>query len=257
MKTLSTLAVTLTTALALPASAGAASATVTGDNGETIALPVQIRNMSPVVVPAFSAEEKRYTIRILGPDGSTEASLGLRCAATSATDPQNVSYLGNGTYTVQIQTTTDENDFSCSALGPLQVYTLVIAASTSITAPGATLPLRKLGDAQAIEHEFRLAPNPGAEGYVVAFAPDAKLGADGSILGNPLIESSNTSVSNVGIDFPGPGRYTLVARTNRGNAQSGWSAPVVVTVVAPFDFDERAVPARLARAELRDPRSGA
>src|SRR4051794_1169825 len=96
-------AVIAATALALPAAASAATVTVTGDAGQPLPLTAAgtaIRNMSPVVTPAFTAGEKRYAISVVGPDGVTAASIGTSCIGVAYASAENVKFLGNGTYTV-------------------------------------------------------------------------------------------------------------------------------------------------------------
>jgi hypothetical protein len=232
-----TAALTAATALTLPAAAGAATATVTGDDGQGIALspsaPTQIRNLSPVViVGADPATETKYSIQVTGPDGLTVANVGAYCLnATSYTDPEKVKYLGNGTYTVTIKS----GKGNCT--DRTSTYTFAIAAGTAITAPTAKLLTRRAGRTDYITYSVPVAGNPGATDMQVRYAKNAVLQPDGSIQGTPSFASFNATNSTAAAEFFEPGTYTFVSRAGGyGGGYTAWSAPVVVKVLAPFDF---------------------
>jgi hypothetical protein len=234
-------ALTAATTLVLPAAAQAASATITGDTGQPLALSptvTQIRNMSPVVTPAFESTEKRYAIGIVGPDGKAAASTGTTCIGVGFASGENVKYLGNGDYTVAIATSTDASDTRCERAGKPQIFRFRIEASTSVTAPAPRLLTRRPGESQYLRHAFGVGVNPGADSIEVRYARGATLAPDGGIAGDPSRASVDTASGVSEITFFDPGTYTFVSRAVdfATNAATAWSPPVTVRVLAPFDL---------------------
>lgn len=230
-------ALTAASALTAPGVAGAATASVTGDDAQPIALsstaPTQIRNISPVIIVGTDpSTEARYSIQVTGPDGVTVANIGAYClSATSYTDPEKVKYLGNGTYTVTIKSgKTTCND-------KVSTYTFSIQAGTAVAPPSGTLLTRKPNQTDYIGYSVPVAGNPGATDIEVRYAKNAVLQPDGSIQGTPSFASYNSSTGTATATFYEPGTYTFVSRASGyGGGTTAWSTPVVVTVKAPFDF---------------------
>ena len=84
----------------MPASASAATLSVTGDDGVPQALSGQtIRNMSPqLAVGINGTTERSYTVQVIGPNGVSAAS----ATCLSSPTPRTVNYQGNGVYTVYV-----------------------------------------------------------------------------------------------------------------------------------------------------------
>lgn len=223
----------------LPASALAAGAAVTADDGTPVALggaPVTVRNMSPEVTLSFTEAEKRYAVTVTGPDGAAAAP-GTSCIGTGFASPERVAYRGNGTYTVAVRTSPDSRDSSCRDAGPAQVFTFTVAAGTAVSPPGLRLLTRRPLEFSTIRHSFGIAANPGADSYEVRYAKGATLGPDGGIATGGE-RAFVDSAGNASVGFDAPGDYTFVARaTDFGTSTSTpWSPPVTVRVLAPFDF---------------------
>ena len=230
--------------LALPAVAGAATVTATNDAGQPVQLsegtPLSVRQMAPVVTPSFTASEKRYTLRITGPDGKS-ASLGIVCGATSNTQPADkITYAGNGNYAIQLLAYPDENDISCEGTPTTQNFSVTISASVTLTGPKSPLLYRPAGGS-IITQPFHYDLNPGAASYEIVWAYDAKLGANGAIVGeynNTDFQDRTASIPNGTweIDFPHSGLVTIVAAAQASNSISPFSAPLVLKLMGPFDW---------------------
>ncbi|HVL97076.1 MAG TPA: hypothetical protein VM266_14550 [Solirubrobacteraceae bacterium] len=228
-------------------SALAASASVTGDDGNQIALggAVSIRHMSPEVRFAFAPDERRYSAQVLGPDGAP-ASSGTTCSSTASPSAERVRYRGNGAYTVVIRVTTNEEDATC-AEATEQRAAFTIDARTGIGAPDSNrLLTRRPGSLSTISYEVPVQLNPGADSHELRFARNATLGPDGGISGTSQQAFVNSSTGLADVSFNRPGRYTLVVRakvtTADGERATAWSSPVVVDAVAPFDFSSITLP---------------
>jgi hypothetical protein len=224
--------------LAAPAtSAWAAGATVTGDTGTATPLggAVSIRNMAPEVAFTFDASERRYAATVTGPGGQA-ASIGSSCGRTSLSSPERVRYQGNGEYTVLLRVTTSEDDLSC-AQATEQKFTFTINASTAVSAPATPkLLMRRPDQFSLITYDVPVDLNPGADSHELRYALNATLGPDGAITGESDVGFVNSTTGKAPVSFDRPGEYTLVVRARRGDAATAWSAPVVVTVLAPFDM---------------------
>ena len=248
--------------LAAPAAAQAATATVTGDDGNPVALApaATIRTMSPTVAVSFAPTEKRYALSITGPSGAP-ASYGETCIGTSFFSPERVNYQGNGTYTVTVRTSEDDQDTDCAKLGPPQTFTFTIAAHTAVAAPAARVLLRKPGEFAGLTYAFHVDLNPGADTHELRYAAGAALGGDGAISG-PSETGYVGPDGTANVTFEHPGVYTFVVRATRfagsGDASTPWSAPVQVTVLAPFDlvttsFPDSRGPVYRLRGQVREP----
>lgn len=236
IRTLRTAALALGLTLAAPGVAGAATATITNDSGQPTPLtaPTTIRNMSPIFGLSFGPSEKRYAVSIVGPSG-TVASTGKACIAASLYDPERVSYLGNGRYTATVTTTTDAADANCAA-GQTSTFMFEIAASATIARPTGKLLTRKPGSTAIITYGFPLSHNPGSEFTDVRYAKGVQPQSDGSLPGTPSGGAIPVEQPKASLTFNGPGRYAVIVRPRVGKEVGPWSAPVYVTVQAPFDF---------------------
>ena len=108
-----------------PAGASAAvSVTVTGDDGNPIALggTLNIRNMNPTLSFAALATD-RWSATITGPGGA-QVSSPVSCG-TGPFPSKLVDYIGNGAYTVTLTT----YGASCSAVASTQPLPFTITAS--------------------------------------------------------------------------------------------------------------------------------
>lgn len=231
-------------ALALPASASAASVTITGDGGEAVGLTegagAQLRNMSPVVTAAFDPSEKRYGLQILGPNGQSVGLASTCSAVDGGTVSDTTKYGGNGTYTVKLYTSTVQDDVYCDQ-GTTRTFTFTITAGTSLTAPATTLLLHQAGNSSTIEHVFRVATNPGASGYGIRIAKDASIGANGDLVSSDGVGEIDVdrATGNADVSFPTVGRFKLIAWAFAGDGSSPFSGPVDVKVMAPFDLSDK------------------
>jgi hypothetical protein len=233
-------------ALALPSAASAASVTVTGDSGEAVPLtegaPVGLRNMTPVIQATLDASDKRFGMKVVAPDGHTDAGLEQGCTtATDASLSQTLKYQGNGTYTVNVITSADENDLNCEQ-GQTKSYPFTINASTTLTGPGSQVPIRKPFNSDHIEYTFSFGVNPGASAYWLFYGIGATVGPGGNLIGGPDGVSTNYTtdpgVSQIPFDFPSVGNYTLVGQAVAGDGGTPFTPALKIKVVSPFDFSD-------------------
>ncbi len=253
-----------TLAAAAPAVAGAATVSVTGDDGNPVGVPPgappTIRNMRPDVGVAFPPGDARYSLQVTNAAGAA-ASSGLKCFRTTFLSPDRVAYSGNGAYTATVSTYAAD-DTSCTKALTTEAFTFVIGASTSIAPPAGPHQLRAFGSFVTNPLLLAVNLNPGATNHEVRFAKDARLAPDGSIVGGAGTAYVDASTGMARASFDGPGVYTFVARPTRygsaGEVGGPWSPPVTVVVRAPFDFkpgidftDSRG-PSYRVRATLRE-----
>lgn len=220
---------------ALPASAAAVGVTVTGDDGNPLAVnpaaPPSIRTLRPVVGVAGDAGS-RYSVAFGDPAGKPAAgSVACQDGAT----PSNVQlpYRGNGRYTVAV-TTFAATDTGCTLpLGPAASFAFAIAGRVTLT-PVPRFAMRDPGRPGRVKPlALPVGADPGSQSREVRFAANAKLRRDGSIRGRSLhAPYKNGSASLL---FPAPGDYTVVARDAADGIDTPWSAPVRIHVVTPFD----------------------
>ena len=97
----------------LPATASAATVTVTGDDGNPVGVntsaPTAIRNVEVQYAVTYDATDQAYhKTTVIGPDGAV-ASSGSSCFPKSAVNnvTRYVDYRGNGAYAVLVQTYTN------------------------------------------------------------------------------------------------------------------------------------------------------
>lgn len=232
--------------LALPDAAGAVSVTVTGDDGQPAALTegtaLSIRNMAPVIGQTFGPSEKRYTLQITDPAGQADP-LNTTCGKTAEAEATRaVRYTGNGTYTLKFTTFPNEDDIYCEqGAAQTQTFTFTVNAGTKITPPATTLLYRSSGLGFK-DPVFTYELNPGAQSYRFYYAFNATLSPANEILGEygrddyREIGSGAPPTGSVAINFKHAGTVTMVARAATLSGESPFSAPVVLTIVSPFDF---------------------
>lgn len=250
-------------AAAAPAAASAASVTVTGDDGNPVAVPAgappTIRNMKPEVGVAFPPGEGRYSLSITGANGAA-AALPIDCFSQTSRFPTRANYAGNGAYTVTV-TNFAASDTKCATPLSTESYPFTIAASTSLAPPAGPFLLRAPRSFTTNAYSLPVALNPGADSHEVRFAADAVLGPDGGIAGNSLEAFVDPAGAAI-VRPPAPGVYTVVARPIRyssaGEVGGPWSAPVKLVVTAPFDvsgglqFLDSRGPSYSVRIQLRE-----
>jgi hypothetical protein len=240
---LRTLLVTLAALAIAPCStAFGVTATITGDGGEAVPLEgagPTVRNIAPSLTFAFAADEARYSFSVTGPAGD-EAAAPLACNSPGFATPEDINYRGNGVYTVSVLVSTNPDDATCAEATEHR-FTFTINATTTVIPPPGVLMTAKTPTAALISYPFALQVVPGTGNYEMQYAVDAKLNADGSIAGEHSESKPDKEDGMDTLTFGKPGHYSFVARANstRGvtPASTPWSAPVFVTVMAPFGVD--------------------
>ena len=167
----------------LPASALAATATVTGDDGNPAALsttaPISIRNMAVTTeVSVSTAETPYYTSQVFDAAG-TPASTLASCRATrfSPTAKNFVDYRGNGTYTLRLRRFAASD---CSGTASELSFQYTVNAGTAVTAPTLRLLTRLPNSFSTRVHQIPVALNPGAVTYEIRYARGGVAGPDGA-----------------------------------------------------------------------------
>jgi hypothetical protein len=230
-------------ALTGSAAAHAASVTVTGDDGNPVALaqgaPASIRNMSPTVGLAFASKEGRFSATVTGPDGIA-VSNALSCFLNDSFT-RYVDFRGNGNYTITV-TNYAKADTTCKTATSTETYVFAINSSVSVGAPSGPFMRRAPNTYTTNTLTLPVALNPGATGYDVQYAAGAVLAPDGSISGPSSAGYVNSTTGNLDLTFSTPGTYTIVARAKNGLYTSPWSPPVTVQVLVPFDLSSVSFP---------------
>jgi hypothetical protein len=223
----------------LPATASAASVTVTGDDGNPLAIntdsPTPIRQLDIQYAVTFAASDQAYhTTTVVGPDGNA-ASSGSSCYPRSAITnvSRYVDYRGNGDYAVVVRTFTNS---ACTAGARESRHLFSVNAGTAITPPSGIVLTRQPNSFATITHKVPVALNPGGIAYEVRYARGGVLGADGGISGpsGDAFLDRNTGLADA--RFTEPGQYVMVARIKSGDYYTPWSAPINFAVKAPFDL---------------------
>jgi hypothetical protein len=222
-----------------PATAGAVTVTVTGDDGNPVALggPINIRHMSPdVVVTLQNPATEFYGFTVTGPNGA-EVAVPDSCVASPGT--RTVSYVGNGPYTVNLTRYTTS---FCTTPVVTTPISFTITASVALGQPTSPVLTRKAGSTIPNTITLPIDLNPGALTHEVFAERNVQLNADGSLPGAPeaLFPDSTTKTVGVRLD-KGPGTYIVVARAkgfsglSTPNFFTAWSAPAAIRAFAPFD----------------------
>lgn len=253
---LRTLLLTLAVLVVLPSSSAfAVTATITGDAGEPLALGgagPTLRNIAPNFTFAFAADEKRYSFSVQGPAGQ-EAAAPLACGTTDFPRAEEIYYVGNGTYTVIARVSTNPDDAACAEATEVR-FPFTINATTTVIPPPGVLLTRRSPTGSFISYPFPVQKVPGTSSYDFQFAVDAKLNPDGSIAGDRGAARPDKDTGENTLNFGKPGRYSFVARANSARgitpASTPWSAPVFVTVMAPFGVDTALSNARIRAVKI-------
>ena len=222
---------------------GAASAAVglsiTGDDGNPIALgsPINMRNMNPLLgISSTSADF--FNLSVTGPSGAKVAS-DLICFSNYNTSQKPIDYVGNGTYTVVLTTFTNN---TCTAGASARSLPFTITASTALGQPQSAVLTRKAGSTIPNTINLPIDINPGALSTEAFVERNVTANLDGSLPGTPeqLFPDATTKTVGVRLD-KGPGTYLVVARAKgysglaTPNVFTAWSAPATIHAFAPFD----------------------
>jgi hypothetical protein len=226
----------------LPASALAASATVTGDDGNPVALslaaPISIRNMdvkTEVSVP--TSDSPYYTSQVFDAAGTAASSIAsCRASRFSPTATNFVDYRGNGTYTLLLRYFTS-SDSDCNGTAREHRFQYTVNAGTAVTAPTVRLLTRLPNSFSTRVHQLPVALNPGAITYEIRYARGGVAGPDGAISGPSAEAFLNRTTGFADFRFDKPGSWLIVARAKSGLFFTPWSAPVSVNAIAPFDLE--------------------
>jgi hypothetical protein len=232
--TMAAMTAAIAAAPALPAAAPAASVTITGDDGNPVALnpaaPTALRQMKTEVSVTRTGSEQRYSLTTAGPAGA--ASTPVTCFSIPTTNRMN--YQGNGTYTVTVTTYANTG---CTGAGTTTTYQVAINAGVALAQPPGTLLTRKPNELAPIEYQVPITLNPGALGQEIRYANGGVLAADGSISGPSQQAFVDPASGAVKLRLDAPGDYVMVARAEAfSGAFTPWSAPVRFRALAPFDF---------------------
>ena len=235
-------AVTATTALAamaLPAAAQAVTVTVTGDDGNPLAIdpaaPPTIRNVSVVAQSTVArTEAASFRSQVIAPDGAPASTVtGCRDSRYSTDATNYVEYRGNGAYRVVLELFSDA---ACTKPKGTGTYPYAVAAGVAIGQPEGPLMTRPANSFSIHQHQFAFNANPGTSAYEIRYARNGVIGPDGAISG-PSKEGYRDSTSGAAVvRFDAPGDWVIVARAQSGQYFTPWSAPVQVRVLAPFDL---------------------
>jgi hypothetical protein len=223
-----------------PAGAQAATATVTGDDGNPVAIdpsaPPTIRNMNVQTVTTVTPSDgPYYRTQVFGPDGVAASSLGICARPTALVSSTNFAdYRGNGTYRLYMQRYSDS---ACTtATGAPAAFPYNIAAGVAVAQPQNWLLTRQQNTFSLNTHQFAFSGNPGASLYEVRYARGGVIGADGAISGPSASGFVDTTTGTVPLRFDAPGSWVIVARAKTDDYYTPWSAPVTVQTKSPFDL---------------------
>lgn len=234
---LATVVAALLAATAAPA-ASAATVTVTGEDGNPLALAptstATIGTLAPVVEVAQTPGAGRYAVAISDPSGNaaaTPTACEEPARATRATFP----YRGNGTYTVSV-TSFLATDVACqSPIGPPEGFRVRIAGGVVVNRRSPFV-MRAPGSTRRAPLALPVALAPGANRHEVRYARTLRIARDGTLRGRTRSGEVNAAAGAATLTFARPGVYTVVARALRDGIATPWSKPVRVRVLAPFDL---------------------
>jgi hypothetical protein len=225
-------------AVVAPATAGAVTVSVTGDDGNPIALggPVNIRHMSPKIAVALGTGEN-YGFTVTGPNGA-QVAVQDRCVKAGNL-PRQVDYVGNGAYAVNL---TRYSDVDCATPAGTSALSFTITASVALGQPTTPVLTRKAQSTIPNTITLPIDLNPGALTHEVFAERNVQLNPDGSLPGTPKALFADTTTKTVGVRLDqGPGTYVVVARAkgysglSTPNVFTAWSAPATIRAFAPFD----------------------
>ena len=224
-----------------PAAANAAvSVTVTGDDGNPIALggTLNIRNMSPQLV---SRPSRRTTAAPPSPDRAAQRSPPDLSCCTDHVHGQQAGRLHR-----QRRVHSDDHELQlepCTgAPTSTQSLPFTITASTAVASPPTAQLTRKPGSFVTTTIPLPIDLNPGALSTDAFVAVNVPANPDGSLPGTPtpLFPDSTTRTVGVPLD-KGPGVYVIAARAkgftgSNGQFFSPWATPASIRAFAPFDL---------------------
>jgi hypothetical protein len=233
-KTLAAVMAAFAVVLAAPAVAPAASVTITGDDGNPVALnpaaPPTLRQMRTDVTVTRTAPEQRYQVSATGPAGAAMTPSGCLTSPIG----QRMNYQGNGTYTITVRTYTAS---TCTGTASTANYPVNINATVALGQPAGPLLLRKPGEVTGIEHLIPFTGNPGALAQDIYYAKGGVVAPDGSIQGTLQREFVDPTTGQIKLNLLEPGEYVMVAREQAfSQAFTPWSAPIRFRALSPFDF---------------------
>jgi hypothetical protein len=224
-----------------PGVANAATVTVTGDDGNPIALggPINIRHMSPQVALTPAAGEN-YGFTITGPNGGAVAVPDSCVRAGDS--PRTVDYVGNGAYTVNL---TRYSDVNCITTASTSSVAFTITASVALGQAQGPVLTRKAGSTIPNTVNLPIDLNPGALTHEAFVERNVQLNPDGSLPGAPEQVFPDTATRSLPVRLDkGPGTYVVVARAkgftglSTPNVFTAWSAPAAIKAFAPFDLQK-------------------
>jgi hypothetical protein len=231
--------VALAAGVVAPATASAVTVSVTGDDGNPVALggPINIRHMSPdVVVTLQNPATEFYGFTVTGPNG---AEVAVRDSCVAGSGSRSVAYVGNGAYTVNLTRYTSNLCTTPAATTPLS---FTITASVALGQPTTPVLTRKAQSTIPNTVALPIDLNPGALTHEVFAERNVQLNPDGSLPGTPKALFADTTTKTVGVRLDqGPGTYVVVARAKgysgltTPNVFTAWSAPATIRAFAPFD----------------------
>jgi hypothetical protein len=234
--------------LLAPASASAATVTVTGDDGNpaplTAGVPAGLRNINVQVNLAVPAGEGvSWKWAATGPTGTTATSIATDyCWTSIRQDSGRIVYQGNGAYSLSLTTYSGSN---CSGTPTTTLYGWNVGASVGLAQPAGALLARPANSLSSTTHLIPLAGNPGSSYYEVRYAKGGVIGPDGSIAGPSNTSPVDDATGQVKFTpFDGPGAYVMVARGVYGTSATPWSPPITVNVQSPFDISTVSFPDR-------------
>jgi hypothetical protein len=232
-------AAAIASAAIAPAAANAAvSVTITGDDGNPIALAgtLNIRNMNPTLAFAVGPTDN-WAASVAGPTGAAVAfptSCGQGPVASKSVD-----YVGNGVYTVTVANYANGCSAAATSTQPLP---FTITASTAITSPPTAQLTRKPGSFVTNTIPLPIDLNPGALATDAFVAVNVAANPDGSLPGTPTPLFPDSATRTVGVPLDkGPGTYVIAARAkgftgSNGQFFSPWAAPAAIRAFGPFDL---------------------
>jgi hypothetical protein len=171
-------------------------------------------------------------------------------------DDRLVTYRGNGTYTLSLNTYAAAN---CAGAPTTKSFQWTTASAVALSAPATTQLIREPNTAATKTQLLGFSGPPGAISYEIKYAKDATVNPDGSISGlavqDAYLDRATGQVQIIGARDPGT--YTAVARAKIGDFATPWSAPVQLRLQLPFDvltgtFTDRRGPSYKLRTTLRD-----
>ena len=223
-----------------PVAAQAATVTVTGDDGNPLAVnpaaPPTIRNMDvQTVASVVPADGAYYKTQVIGPD-NVAASTQSPCLRTSITNNWRnyVDYRGNGGYRVVVQT---YSNATCTSVTRTLTFAYGVAGSVAIAQPQNFVLSRQANSFSLNSHNLAFALNPGATTYEVRYARNGVLAPDGSISGPSQEGFVDRTTGTVPLRFDAPGSWVIVARAKTDDFFTPWSPAVRIQVKGPFDLE--------------------